>query len=306
RLLLLALIAAGRFLAARRAPAAGTGTAAPATALAALFSAAASAATTATSAAPATSAASAASAAIRALAGAIRAAFAARGARRLDLGLARLARQDIAFVDPDLDADVAVGRGGFGKAVVNIGAQGVQGNLALAILLAPRHLRSGQPARTDDADAARTQLHRPHDRLAHGALVGDTLLDLLRHRFGHQLRVQVGMAYLLHADVNLLLGQLLQRRLQVVHAFARAPDDDAGLGRVQRDLDTVSGPLDLDARNGGGVEVLLHIAAYLVVFIQGVGEAAIRKIPFALPVADDADPKPDGVYFLSQIVILSV
>src|SRR5579884_2804572 len=186
-----------------------------------------------------------ASAAVRALRRAVRAARAAYRAGRLDLGLARLARKDVALIDPDLDADVAVGRRGLRETVVDVGAQGLQRDLALAVLLAPRHLCACQPAGAHDADTPHAQLHRPQHRLAHRPLVGDTLLDLLGYRFGNELRVHVRVADLLHADVNLLLGQPLQRRAQVVYALAAAPDDDPRLGGVQRDLDPVARALDL-------------------------------------------------------------
>jgi hypothetical protein len=145
---------------------------------------------------------------------------------------------------------VAVGRQRLSEAVVDIGAQGMQRDFALAILLAAGHLRSGQTAGTHHADAAHAQFHGAQHGLAHGALIGDTLLDLLRNGFGHQLRVDVGVADLLNADMDLLFGQFLQFGPQVVHALAAAPDDDAGLGRMQRDFDAVAGALDLDAGDG--------------------------------------------------------
>src|SRR5579884_299679 len=271
------------------------------TATAATTSTASATSTTASATAPATP-----SAAVRALRRAVRTALAAYRAGRLDLGLARLARKDVALIDPDLDADVAVGRRGLRETVVDVGAQGLQRDLALAVLLAPRHLCACQPAGAHDADSPHARLYRPQHRLAHRPLVGGTLLDLLGYRFGDELRVHVRVADLLHADVNLLLGQPLQRRAQVVYALAAAPDDDPRLGGVQRDLDPVARALDLHARDGGGSMVLLDVAPDLIVFIEGVGEAAVRHVPFAFPVPDNADAKPDGVDFLSQSVLPSL
>src|ERR1700742_3057627 len=53
------------------------------------------------------------------------------------LGLVHVSRiQDLALEDPYLHADLAVGGGRLGEAVIDVGAQGVQGHAALAVLLA--------------------------------------------------------------------------------------------------------------------------------------------------------------------------
>src|SRR5206468_4050860 len=90
-----------------------------------------------------------------------------------------LARQDVALIDPDLDSDIAVGGRRLGESVVDIRAKRMQRNLAVALVLAPSHLGPVQPAGAHHADSLDPQLHRAHDRLTHGALVGDSLADLL-------------------------------------------------------------------------------------------------------------------------------
>src|SRR4051812_30400134 len=56
-------------------------------------------------------------------------------------------RHDLALVDPDLDADAA-GRGArLDEAVVDVGANRVQRDAALGVLLRPAHLRAAKAAR---------------------------------------------------------------------------------------------------------------------------------------------------------------
>src|SRR5512134_115569 len=58
----------------------------------------------------------------------------------LTILLQLVAIKNFALEDQNLDADDAVGRLGFGKAVVDIGTQGVQRHAAFAIPLAAAHL----------------------------------------------------------------------------------------------------------------------------------------------------------------------
>src|SRR5690606_6794839 len=80
------------------------------------------------------------------------------GARQLLLALLA-GRQLLAGVDPDLDADAAVGGPGLVEAVVDLGAQRVQRDAALAVPLRAAHLGAAQTARALDADALRSGLH---------------------------------------------------------------------------------------------------------------------------------------------------
>ena len=76
---------------------------------------------------------------------------------------------DLALVDPDLHADAAEGRPGLVEAVVDVGAQRVQGHAALAVELRARHLGAAEAAGALDPDALGTGAHRGLHRLAHRA-----------------------------------------------------------------------------------------------------------------------------------------
>src|SRR5690606_29539605 len=95
--------------------------------------------------------------------------------------------EDLALVDPHLDADDPVGGARLGEAVVHVRAQGVQRHAALAVPLRARDLGAVQAAGHVDLDAQRAQAHRVADGALHRAAEHDAALELLRDRLGHQL-----------------------------------------------------------------------------------------------------------------------
>src|SRR6266542_3723206 len=65
----------------------------------------------------------------------------------LGLRARALGGKDLALEDPYLDADGAIGRVRLGEAVVDLGADGVEGHPAVAVPFTARDLRSAQTAR---------------------------------------------------------------------------------------------------------------------------------------------------------------
>src|SRR6185369_2017423 len=93
------------------------------------------------------------------------------------------------FVNPYLDADDAVGRQRFGKAVVDVGAQRMQRHATFAVPLGTGDFGAVQAAGDVDLDAERAQAHRVADGALHRAAEHDAALELLGDRFGDQLGV---------------------------------------------------------------------------------------------------------------------
>src|SRR5919199_155800 len=118
-------------------------------------------------------------------------------------GHRRLRVEDVAAVNPDLHPDGPEGRARLREAVVDVGAQGVQGEAALEVPLAARDLGAVQAARDLDLDALPAEAERLLDGLAHGAAEGDALLELRRDLLGLQLRVQFRLVNLLDGDQDL-------------------------------------------------------------------------------------------------------
>src|SRR6476619_2567170 len=71
--------------------------------------------------------------------------------------------EDLALVDPHLDADDSIGGLRLGEAVVDVGAQVVQRHAAFAVPLRARDLGAVQAACDVDLDAERAQAHRVAD-----------------------------------------------------------------------------------------------------------------------------------------------
>src|SRR5207302_37418 len=92
-----------------------------------------------------------------------------RGALSVLFFPSALRHQALAFVEPYLDADLAVGRARFGEAVVDIGAQRLQRQLAVQIPLGARDLGAVEATGDADLDPARAEAQRRFDRLAHRA-----------------------------------------------------------------------------------------------------------------------------------------
>src|SRR5207302_9340907 len=87
---------------------------------------------------------------------------------------------DEVLVEPGLDPDGAEGRLGGGPAEVDVGAEGVERDAALAVVFAARHLGAAQAASGVEADALRSRAHGAQDGLLHRALVAESALDLAR------------------------------------------------------------------------------------------------------------------------------
>src|SRR3546814_14391375 len=81
--------------------------------------------------------------------------------------------EDLALVDPGLDADDSVGGLGLGEAVIDVGAQGMQRHAAFAIPLRTRDLGAVEAAGDVDLDAQRAPAHRVADGALHSAAEPD-------------------------------------------------------------------------------------------------------------------------------------
>ena len=177
-------------------------------------------------------------------------------------------RQALALVEPHLHANLAVGRVRFREAVVDVGAQRLQRQLAVQVPFRARDFGAVQAARHAHLDAARAEAQRRLDRLAHRAAERDALFELHRHRLADQLRIQLRLLDLLDVDEDLAVGPLLDLLLQLVDFLSLAADDDARARGVDVDLQVARGALDLDHRDAGVLEALLQVLLQRQVLVQ--------------------------------------
>src|SRR6267142_1168405 len=210
-------------------------------------------------------------------------------------------RQHLALVDPDLDADHAVGGLRLAQTVIDVGAQRVQRYAAFAIPLGARDLDAVQAAGAHDLDALGAQPHGVLHRALHRAAEHDALLELLRDRVGDQLRVDLGLADLLDVHVHLLHAHdAAQLGLERLDLLALLADHHARPRREDGDARVLGGALDQHAADRGVRQLLLEEVAHLDVLGQHRREVAAVRVPLRAPVAVDREPEADRIDLLTH------
>src|SRR5204863_9734555 len=128
--------------------------------------------------------------------------------------------------------DDAVGRLGFGNAVVDVGTQRMQRHAAFTVPLGAGDIGTAKAATDVDADAAGAHA----DRRLHGALHGTTerhaALELLGNALRHEGRVGLGLAHFNDVDVHFAVGELLHLGADLVDVSALLANHDARTGGV--------------------------------------------------------------------------
>ena len=124
--------------------------------------------------------------------------------------------QNLAFVYPDLHADYAVCRAGFGETVIDVSAQRVQRQTALQIPFGAGDFVSVQASAYANFDSFASETQRRVYRFAHGAAEAYALFKLQRDGFRNQLRIEFGLVHFLDVDINFAAGALLHVLLQLV------------------------------------------------------------------------------------------
>ena len=166
----------------------------------------------------------------------------------LATGAAHVA-DDVAFVNPALDADVAIGRDGFGQTVINVGAQRVQRHFAFVDLFVTRDFGTGQTARAASmrqpsapSFMTRCKVWRMARRKAIRRSICCAMLSAtsLASRLGWRISSTVTRTS--------RLTSLIKRFCKRSMSAPRCPMTTPGLGRVQLHEHAVGGALDFDAR----------------------------------------------------------
>src|SRR4029079_11821806 len=206
---------------------------------------------------------------------------------------------DLALVDPDLHADPAEGGLGLVEAVVDVGAQRVQRDAALAVKLRARHLGAVEAARALDPDALGTRAHGRLHGLAHGAAELHPAAELLGDTLGDQLSVDLGVLHLENVQLDLLAGELLEVTADAVCLGATAADHDARARGVDVHPHTVPGALDLDLRDARTLHALGQEAADRDV-LADVRLVELVGVPPRLVVGGDAEAEAVRVDLLAH------
>src|SRR5690606_10199554 len=208
--------------------------------------------------------------------------------------------EDLALVDPDLDADDPVGRLGFGKAVVDINAEGMQRHAAFAVALRPSVVGAVEAAGDVDLDGQRAQAHRIARCALHCAAERDAALELLRDRLGDQLRVELGLADLGHVDVRRDAHHVADLLAQLLDVLAALADHHARAGGVDRHAGVVRRPLDEDLRHAGLRQLLAKHVADLQVGNQVLAVLLLAGVPLGIPVLGDPQANAGRMNFMTH------
>src|SRR5882762_11290259 len=109
-------------------------------------------------------------------------------------------RQDFSAVNPNLDADDAVGRARLGESVVDIRSQRVQRQTALQVPLGTGDFIAVQAATHADLNSLATKTLRRVDRLSHRPAEAHALFQLQRDGFRNQLGIEFGLVHFLNVE----------------------------------------------------------------------------------------------------------
>src|SRR5206468_13088056 len=117
-----------------------------------------------------------------------------------------------------------------------------------------RDLSAVQAATHFDFDPLRAKTQRLFDGFAHSAAESDALLQLGRDLLGLKLRIQLRFVDLLDRNQNLATGLFRKIAFQLINLRALATDDDPRTRRIDDDLQTICGALDIHVRDSRSEE----------------------------------------------------
>jgi hypothetical protein len=194
---------------------------------------------------------------------------------------------------------------GLGQPIINVGAQSVQGNLALDLFLRARNFRAAETTATHDTNTFGIRAYGFLHRLFHGATKRDTLLQLFRDTAAHQISIQLGLANFDNVQAYSFLGQSLKLSTQLIDLLAITTNHNARFGGVNCHRHLVrSRALNLNARNRTVSKLLVNRIAQFEIFCEQIFVITLR-VPARLPAFHDAEPETSGMYFMSQGILQS-
>ena len=193
---------------------------------------------------------------------------------------------------------------GFGESVIDIGAEGVEGDTALHFLGASGHFGAAEASADDDFCAFRAALHCALDGLLDGASEGDAALELLGDVAGDECGIEFGDADFFDINTEASAGDIGEFAAEFVDVLAAASNDDAGFSGPEFDAEG-GVALDIDAGDGGVAHALVDVVAEADVLgdefgVAGAGGGVLLGVPLAAPLVDGADAEAGGMHLLAH------
>ena len=104
---------------------------------------------------------------------------------------------------------------------------------------------------------------------------------------------------LLNRNQNLAPGLFRKISFQLINLRALATDDDSRTRRIDDDLQTVCGALDIHVRNSGARKAVLQILLELQILVQEFAKLFLR-VPMRMPVFVITETETVGMNFLTH------
>src|SRR6185437_2251641 len=166
--------------------------------------------------------------------------------------------------------------------------------------LGTRDLGAVQAAGDVHLDAQRAEAHRVLYRAFHRAAEHDAALQLLRDRFGDQLRVKFRFAHFADVDVRIDAHDRRDFAAQLLDVLALLADHDTRTRGEDGDVGILLRTADRDFRHAGLRELLLQQLAHLEVGNQVQCVLAFAREPLGVPVLGNAEADSDWIDFVTH------
>src|SRR5690606_4207233 len=213
----------------------------------------------------------------------------------------RIVAENLALEDPALDADHAIGCQRLGLGVVDIRAQRVQRNAALAVPLDARDLRAAETAAAGDPDALGAEAESGLHGALHSTAERDAADQLVGHTLGDELRVDLRLADFDDVQLHLALGHRRELGAQLLDVGALLADDDTGARGIDRNAAELGRTLDHHLRDRRLRQALDDVLAQLDVFLEQLRVVAPFGVPAAVPGAVDLQAQADRIALLTHL-----
>ncbi len=166
----------------------------------------------------------------------------------------------------------------------------MQGHLPLVSHLAAGYLGAAQSAGAGDSYPLGSGFQGAEHRPLHRPAEGDAALYLLGYRPGHQVGIELRLAYLLDIQLHLAADEGFQVLAYLVDTLPSPPDDHAGSGGMNGYQYLVRLTVYLHQGDGGIGIFLLDSPPQFHVLMQEL-QIVLSAEPLRLPVPDDTKSK---------------
>ena len=169
------------------------------------------------------------------------------------------------MVDPNLDAELAIGGMSFTETIVDVCTQGLQRQNAFVVGLVASDLGAADTSADRGLDSFCAGFHGTAHSLLHCAAEGNTILKLLGNVLSDELSITLRALNFNNIQGNLCAGHSLKFFLQRLNAGGFLADDDARLRGQDDDLDAAGCTLDLDLGDACLIELLFQVITDLAI-----------------------------------------